>query len=163
MKIYIPLILHIPPLTSSEMDRYLLEFRGGTFPLSAIGSYKGSGGGGGRKGRDSSKLRRSNTSPRKKGSPAWSCGGSFREGKTAADGSDTSCMKSQFCLHQTGTNLRNTTHFKHYMHDKILAELSVMFMFVISGSLSTTDVSFISNGKVQRFVLCLVITTTMQC
>lgn len=66
------------------MDRYLLEFRGGAFPLSAIGSYKG-GGGGGRKGRDGSKLRRSNTSPRKKGGPAlnWSSGGSFREGKTA--------------------------------------------------------------------------------
>ncbi|XP_040894555.1 cortactin-binding protein 2 [Toxotes jaculatrix] len=70
------------PLPRHEIDRYLLEFRGGTLPLSAIGSYKGSGGGGGRKGRDGSKLRRSNTSPRKKGSPAlnWSCGGSFREG-----------------------------------------------------------------------------------
>uniref|UniRef100_A0A8D3DM29 Cortactin binding protein 2 n=2 Tax=Scophthalmus maximus TaxID=52904 RepID=A0A8D3DM29_SCOMX len=88
------------PLPRHEIDRYLLEFRGGTIPLSAIGSFKGSGGGGGgRKGRDGSKLRRSNTSPRKKGSPAlnWSCGGSFRE-----------------------------------------------------GSLSNTDVSFITNGKVQR-------------
>ncbi|KAF1386419.1 hypothetical protein PFLUV_G00094630 [Perca fluviatilis] len=87
------------PLPRHEIDRYLLEFRGGSFPLSAIGSYKGSGGGGGRKGRDSGKLRRSNTSPRKKGSPAlsWSSGGSFRD-----------------------------------------------------GSLSSTDVSFISNGKVQR-------------
>uniref|UniRef100_A0A3B4X6A9 CortBP2/NAV1-like AAA+ ATPase lid domain-containing protein n=2 Tax=Seriola lalandi dorsalis TaxID=1841481 RepID=A0A3B4X6A9_SERLL len=70
------------PLPRHEIDRYLLEFRGGTLPLSAVGSYKGNGGGGGRKGRDGSKLRRSNTSPRKKGSPAlnWSCGGSFREG-----------------------------------------------------------------------------------
>ncbi|GLD69266.1 cortactin-binding protein 2 [Lates japonicus] len=93
------------PLPRHEIDRYLLEFRGGTLPLSAIGSYKGSGGGGGgsggggRKGRDGGKLRRSNTSPRKKGSPTlnWSCGGSFRE-----------------------------------------------------GSLSSTDVSFIANGKVQR-------------
>ncbi|XP_044048755.1 cortactin-binding protein 2 [Siniperca chuatsi] len=87
------------PLPRHEIDRYLLEFRGGTLPLSAIGSYKGNGGGGGRKGRDSSKLRRSNTSPRKKGSPAlnWSSGGSFRE-----------------------------------------------------GSLSSTDVSLITNGKVQR-------------
>ncbi|XP_035521529.1 cortactin-binding protein 2 [Morone saxatilis] len=74
------------PLPRHEIDRYLLEFRGGTFPLSAIGSYKGSSGGGGRKGRDSSKLRRSNTSPRKKGSPAlnWSCGGSFREGSLSS-------------------------------------------------------------------------------
>lgn len=87
------------PLPRHEIDRYLLEFRGGTFPLSAVGPYKGSvGGGGGRRGRDSGKLRRSNTSPRKKGTPAlnWSSG-SFRE-----------------------------------------------------GSLSTSDVSFISNGKVQR-------------
>lgn len=74
------------PSSPAEIDRYLLEFRGGAFPLSAIGSYKGSGGGGCRKGRDGGKLRRSNTSPRKKGSPAlnWSCGGSFRGGKMAA-------------------------------------------------------------------------------
>lgn len=73
-------------LSSAETDRYLLEFRGGNFPLSGIGSYKGSGGGGGRRGRDSGKLRRSNTSPRKKGgSPLkWSCSGSFREGRAVA-------------------------------------------------------------------------------
>lgn len=76
------------PLCPIEIDRYLLEFRGGAFPLSAIGSYKESGGGRGRKGRDGSKLRRSNTSPRKKGSPAlnWSCGGSFREGEMSYSG-----------------------------------------------------------------------------
>ncbi|KAF7651194.1 hypothetical protein LDENG_00114400 [Lucifuga dentata] len=87
------------PLPRHEIDRYLLEFQGGTFPLSAIGSYKGSGGGSGRKGRDSGNLRRANTSPRKKGSPAsnWSCRGTLRE-----------------C------------------------------------SLSTADVRFMSNGKVQR-------------
>ncbi|KAM3870407.1 cortactin-binding protein 2 [Diretmus argenteus] len=70
------------PLPRHEIDRYLLEFRGGTFPLSAIGSCKGSGSGGSRKGRDSGMWRRANTSPRKKGSPAsnWSCGGSLREG-----------------------------------------------------------------------------------
>lgn len=87
------------PLPRHEIDRYLLEFQGGTFPLSAAGPYKGSMcGGGGRRGRDSGKLRRSNTSPRKKGSPAlnWSSS-SFRE-----------------------------------------------------GSLSSSDVSLISNGKVQR-------------
>ncbi|KAK9516225.1 hypothetical protein VZT92_024168 [Zoarces viviparus] len=74
------------PLPRHEIDRYLLEFRGGTFPLSAIGCYKASGNGGGRKGRDSGKLRRSNTSPRKKGSPAlsWSSGGSFREGSLSS-------------------------------------------------------------------------------
>lgn len=73
-------------LSSAEMDRYLLEFRGGNFPLSGISSYKGSGGGGGRRGRDSGKLRRSNTSPRKKGGSTlkWSCSGSFREGRTVA-------------------------------------------------------------------------------
>ncbi|XP_045893380.1 cortactin-binding protein 2 [Micropterus dolomieu] len=74
------------PLPRHEIDRYLLEFRGGTFPLTAIGSYKGNCSGRGRKGRDGSKLRRSNTSPRKKGSPAlnWSCGGSFREGSLSS-------------------------------------------------------------------------------
>ncbi|KAM7397191.1 hypothetical protein PAMP_020183 [Pampus punctatissimus] len=74
------------PLPRREIDRYMLEFQGGTFPLSAIGSFKGSGSGGSRKGRDGSKLRRSNTSPRKKGGPAsnWSCGGSFRDGSLSS-------------------------------------------------------------------------------
>ncbi|XP_029697563.1 cortactin-binding protein 2 [Takifugu rubripes] len=74
------------PLRRHEMDRYLLEFRGGNFPLSGISSYKGSGGGGGRRGRDSGKLRRSNTSPRKKGGSTlkWSCSGSFREGSKSS-------------------------------------------------------------------------------
>ncbi|KAJ8002742.1 hypothetical protein DPEC_G00162100 [Dallia pectoralis] len=67
------------PLPRHEIDRYLLEFQGGNFPLSAIGSCKGSGG---RKGRSSGMWRRANTSQRKKGSTAsnWSCGGSLREG-----------------------------------------------------------------------------------
>uniref|UniRef100_A0A8C5EYF4 Cortactin-binding protein 2 n=1 Tax=Gouania willdenowi TaxID=441366 RepID=A0A8C5EYF4_GOUWI len=70
------------PLPRHEMDRYLLEFQGGTFPLSAIGSYKGGGANvGGRRGRDGGKLRRSNTSPRKKEN--WSSGGSFREGESS--------------------------------------------------------------------------------
>ncbi|XP_061576915.1 cortactin-binding protein 2 [Cololabis saira] len=65
------------PLPRHEMERHLLEFRGGTPPLSAIGSYKGSGAG--RRGRDAGKLRRSNTSPRKRGGndATWSCGGSL--------------------------------------------------------------------------------------
>ncbi|MED6246944.1 hypothetical protein ATANTOWER_026554, partial [Ataeniobius toweri] len=68
------------PLPRHEMERYLLEFQGSSSTLPALGSCKG-GVGGGRRGRDSGKLRRSNTSPRKKGSPSlnWSSGGSFRE------------------------------------------------------------------------------------
>uniref|UniRef100_A0A096M0D9 Cortactin-binding protein 2 n=1 Tax=Poecilia formosa TaxID=48698 RepID=A0A096M0D9_POEFO len=64
------------PLPRHEMDRYLLEFQGGLSPLPALSSCRE-----GRRGRDGSKLRRSNTSPRKKGSPSvtWSSGGSFRE------------------------------------------------------------------------------------
>uniref|UniRef100_A0A3B5L3N8 Cortactin-binding protein 2 n=1 Tax=Xiphophorus couchianus TaxID=32473 RepID=A0A3B5L3N8_9TELE len=70
------------PLPRHEMDRYLLEFQGGSSPLPALSSCR-EGAGGGRRGRDGSKLRRSNTSPRKKGSPSvtWSSGGSFREGQ----------------------------------------------------------------------------------
>uniref|UniRef100_A0A3P8T093 Cortactin-binding protein 2 n=1 Tax=Amphiprion percula TaxID=161767 RepID=A0A3P8T093_AMPPE len=76
------------PLPRHELDRHLLEFRGGTFPLSAISSYKASGGGGGRRGRDSGKLRRSNTSPRKKGSPALNWTGLMR--------CDVTCIESTF-------------------------------------------------------------------
>ncbi|XP_043981669.1 cortactin-binding protein 2 isoform X3 [Gambusia affinis] len=73
------------PLPRHEMDRYLLEFQGGSSPLLALGSCR-EGAGGGRRGRDGSKLRRSNTSPRKKGSPSvtWSSGGSFREGSVSS-------------------------------------------------------------------------------
>ncbi|XP_072242556.1 cortactin-binding protein 2 isoform X2 [Leuresthes tenuis] len=72
------------PLPRHEIDRYLLEFKGSAFPLSALSSYRGSCNRGGR--RDSSKMRRSNTSPRKKGGPSvnWSCGGSFREGSRSS-------------------------------------------------------------------------------
>ncbi|KAJ3596761.1 hypothetical protein NHX12_003162 [Muraenolepis orangiensis] len=65
-----------------ELDRYLLEMRGGTFPLSAIGSCRGSGGGE-RKGRASGMWRRASTSPRKKtsSSSSWS---SFREGSLSS-------------------------------------------------------------------------------
>ncbi|XP_038136427.1 cortactin-binding protein 2 isoform X1 [Cyprinodon tularosa] len=81
------------PLPRHEMDRYLLEFEGSSSPLPALGSCKG-GAGERRRGRDGSKLRRSNTSPRKKGSPSssWSSGGSFREG--AASGSDVRFMSN---------------------------------------------------------------------
>uniref|UniRef100_A0A3B3VQ00 Cortactin-binding protein 2 n=1 Tax=Poecilia latipinna TaxID=48699 RepID=A0A3B3VQ00_9TELE len=74
------------PLPRHEMDRYLLEFQGGLSPLPALSSCR-EGSGGGRRGRDGSKLRRSNTSPRKKGSPSvtWSSGGSFREGQYRND------------------------------------------------------------------------------
>ncbi|KAM4734099.1 cortactin-binding protein 2 isoform 3-T3 [Anableps anableps] len=73
------------PLPRHEMDRYLLEFQGSSSPLSALGSCRGSVGGG-RRGRDGGKLRRSNTSPRKKGSLSlnWSSGGSFREGSLSS-------------------------------------------------------------------------------
>ncbi|XP_032403863.1 cortactin-binding protein 2 isoform X3 [Xiphophorus hellerii] len=73
------------PLPRHEMDRYLLEFQGGSSPLPALSSCR-EGAGGGRRGRDGSKLRRSNTSPRKKGSPSvtWSSGGSFREGSVSS-------------------------------------------------------------------------------
>ncbi|XP_054878699.1 cortactin-binding protein 2 isoform X5 [Poeciliopsis prolifica] len=73
------------PLPRQEMDRYLLEFQGGSSPLPALCSCR-EGAGGGRRGRDGSKLRRSNTSPRKKGSPSvtWSSGDSFREGSVSS-------------------------------------------------------------------------------
>lgn len=54
-----------------EINQLLPEFRGGCFQLSSISySYRK----GGRKGRDSAAWRRSNTSPRKKASPASGTG-----------------------------------------------------------------------------------------
>ncbi|KAM9854831.1 cortactin-binding protein 2 [Aulostomus maculatus] len=86
MKAALSILVNKAVLLGCPLPRHEIEFWGGNFPLSAIGSYKGSGGGGGRKTRDNSKLRRSNTSPRKKGSPAsnWGCGGSFREGSLSS-------------------------------------------------------------------------------
>ncbi|XP_046890795.1 cortactin-binding protein 2 [Hypomesus transpacificus] len=70
-------VLHGCPLPCHEIARHLLEFRGGTFPVSTIGSCKGSGG---RKGRDCNMWRRASTSPRKKGRTLTNWSGSLREG-----------------------------------------------------------------------------------
>ncbi|XP_076589214.1 cortactin-binding protein 2 [Chaetodon auriga] len=125
------------PLPRHEIDRYLLEFRGGTFPLSAIGSYKGSGGGGGRKGRDGGKLRRSNTSPRKKGGPGlnWSCGGSFREGSLSS--SDVSFIAN-------GKDQREPVGLSVFSDDEtdLIRELQTM-----CSSKSEPDISKISRAK----------------
>nr|XP_046249430.1 cortactin-binding protein 2 isoform X3 [Scatophagus argus]XP_046249431.1 cortactin-binding protein 2 isoform X3 [Scatophagus argus] len=125
------------PLPRHEIDRYLLEFRGGTFPLSAIGSYKGGGGGGGRKGRDGGKLRRSNTSPRKKGSPAlnWSCGGSFREGSLSS--TDVSFIAN-------GKDRREPVGLSLFSDDEtdLIRELQTM-----CSSKSEPDISKISQAK----------------
>ncbi|KAK3549236.1 hypothetical protein QTP70_034233 [Hemibagrus guttatus] len=70
------------PLDRSEINQLLPEFRGGCFPLSSISySYRK----GGRKGRDSAAWRRSNTSPRKKASPASGIGSnsSIQEGSVS--------------------------------------------------------------------------------
>ncbi|XP_026859765.2 cortactin-binding protein 2 isoform X1 [Electrophorus electricus] len=69
------------PLAHSEMDGLLPEFRGGCFPLCSISSSYRKGG---RKGRDGGAWRRSNTSPRKKGSSAGiPSSSSAREGSVA--------------------------------------------------------------------------------
>ncbi|XP_008309394.1 cortactin-binding protein 2 [Cynoglossus semilaevis] len=124
-----------------ETDRYLLEFRGGSLSLSAIGSFKGNNVGGGRKGRDSSKLRRSNTSPRKKGSPAlnWSCGSSFREGSLS--NSDLSFTN--------GTVQRETVGLSVFSDDEtdLIRELQSM-----CSSKSEPDISKISQTKDDLFL-----------
>ncbi|XP_047452236.1 cortactin-binding protein 2 [Mugil cephalus] len=124
------------PLPRHEIDRYLLEFRGGQFPLSAIGSYKGSGSGGGRRGRDSGKLRRSNTSPRKKGSPAlnWSCGGSFREGSLSS--TDVSFTNGRVRREPTGLSVFSDDE------TDLIRELQTM-----CSSKSEPDISRISQAK----------------
>ncbi|XP_068169353.1 cortactin-binding protein 2 isoform X1 [Antennarius striatus] len=125
------------PLPRHEIDRYLLEFRGGAFPLAAIGSYKGPGGAGSRKGRDGAKLRRSNTSPRKKGSPAlnWSCGSSFREGSLSS--SDVS-----FITH--GNDQREPVGLSVFSDDDtdLIRELQTL-----CSSKSEPDISKISQAK----------------
>ncbi|XP_055365853.1 cortactin-binding protein 2 isoform X2 [Betta splendens] len=123
------------PLTRREMDKYLLEFRGGSFPLSAVSSYKGSGGVCGRKGRDNNKLRRSNTSPRKKGSPAWSCGGSFREG---------SLSNSDVSFNSNGKVQREPVGLSVFSDDEtdLIRELQTM-----CSSRSEPDISKISRGN----------------
>ncbi|XP_060779898.1 cortactin-binding protein 2 isoform X3 [Neoarius graeffei] len=75
-------VLHSCPLDRSEINQLLPEFRGGCFPLSSISySYRK----GGRKGRDSAAWKRSNTSPRKKSSPASGVGSnsSIQEGSVS--------------------------------------------------------------------------------
>ncbi|KAK5624126.1 hypothetical protein CRENBAI_010922 [Crenichthys baileyi] len=122
------------PLPRHEMDRYLLEFQGSSSTLPALGSCKGVVGGG-RQGRDSSKLRRSNTSPRKKGSPSlnWSSRGSFREGSVSS--SDVRFMSNGH---------RQTAGLPVFFDDEtdLIRELQTM-----CSSRSEPDISQISQAK----------------
>ncbi|XP_077373386.1 cortactin-binding protein 2 [Festucalex cinctus] len=85
LKAALSILVNKAVLRGCPLPRHQVAFRGGAIPLTAIGSLKGSGG---RKCRD--KLRRCNTSPRKKGSSASSwTGGSFRHGSVSS--TDVSC------------------------------------------------------------------------
>ncbi|XP_061534047.1 cortactin-binding protein 2 isoform X1 [Phycodurus eques] len=87
LKAALSILVNKAVLRGCPLPRHEVAFRGGPIPMTAIGSFKGSCGG--RKCRD--KLRRSNTSPRKKGSPASSwTGGSFRNGCVST--TDVSCI-----------------------------------------------------------------------
>ncbi|XP_052576039.1 cortactin-binding protein 2 isoform X3 [Peromyscus californicus insignis] len=61
-------VLHGCPLPRAELDQYIADFRGGSFPLSIVSSYS-------KKKGDSGAWRKVNTSPRKKpghfSSPTW--------------------------------------------------------------------------------------------
>ncbi|XP_050001847.1 cortactin-binding protein 2 isoform X1 [Alexandromys fortis] len=62
-------VLHGCPLPRADLDQHLADFKGGSFPLSIVSSYK-------KKKGDSGAWRKVNTSPRKKpahfSSPTWS-------------------------------------------------------------------------------------------
>uniref|UniRef100_A0A3B5L3P8 Cortactin-binding protein 2 n=1 Tax=Xiphophorus couchianus TaxID=32473 RepID=A0A3B5L3P8_9TELE len=81
VKAALSILVNKAVMPGCPLPRHGELFQGGSSPLPALSSCR-EGAGGGRRGRDGSKLRRSNTSPRKKGSPSvtWSSGGSFREG-----------------------------------------------------------------------------------
>nr|XP_057930598.1 cortactin-binding protein 2 isoform X2 [Doryrhamphus excisus] len=82
MKAALSILVNKAVLLGCPLPRHVV-FKGGAFPLATIGSFKG------RKCRDGAKLRRSNTSPRKKGGSATSWG-SFREGSVST--TDVSCI-----------------------------------------------------------------------
>ncbi|XP_061679095.1 cortactin-binding protein 2 isoform X2 [Syngnathoides biaculeatus] len=87
LKAALSILVNKAVLRGCPLPRHEVAFRGGGTPLTTIGSFKGSFGG--RKCRD--KLRRSNTGPRKKASPASSwTGGSFRNGCVST--TDVSCI-----------------------------------------------------------------------
>ncbi|MBN3295283.1 CTTB2 protein, partial [Amia calva] len=71
------------PLPRADIDGHLSEFQGGSFPLSVLGTYKGSG----KKSRECGSWRKVNTSPRKKGplTQAWSGASTLREGNLSEE------------------------------------------------------------------------------
>ncbi|KAM9816176.1 cortactin-binding protein 2 isoform X1 [Syngnathus typhle] len=87
LKAALSILVNKAVLRGCPLPRHEVAFRGGAIPLTAINSLKGSGGSG-RKCRD--KLRRSNTSPRKRARPVsgWASG-SFRHGSVSS--TDVSC------------------------------------------------------------------------
>ncbi|XP_077453650.1 cortactin-binding protein 2 [Stigmatopora argus] len=99
LKAALSILVNKAVLRGCPLPRHEVVFRGGALPLTAMGSFKGSGGG--RKCRD--KLRRSNTSPRKRASPASSwTGSSFRHG--AVSTTDVSCITNGK-VHREASNL----------------------------------------------------------
>ncbi|XP_057693397.1 cortactin-binding protein 2 isoform X2 [Corythoichthys intestinalis] len=87
VKAALSILVNKAVLRGCPLPRHEVMFRGGALPLTAISSFKGTSAG--RKCRD--KLRRSNTSPRKKASPASSwTGSSFSHGTVST--TDVSCI-----------------------------------------------------------------------
>ncbi|XP_054633773.1 cortactin-binding protein 2 isoform X2 [Dunckerocampus dactyliophorus] len=99
MKAALSILVNKAVLLGCPLPRHVV-FRGGAFPLATMSSFKGSGSG--RKCRDGAKLRRSNTSPRKKGSPASSWG-SFREGSVST--TDVSCIANGKIYRESSSGL----------------------------------------------------------
>ncbi|XP_077567403.1 cortactin-binding protein 2 [Stigmatopora nigra] len=99
LKAALSILVNKAVLRGCPLPRHEVVFMGGALPLTATGSFKGSSGG--RKCRD--KLRRSNTSPRKRASPASSwTGSSFRHGAVSA--TDVSCITNGK-VHREASNL----------------------------------------------------------
>ncbi|KAM8861515.1 LOW QUALITY PROTEIN: cortactin-binding protein 2 [Synchiropus picturatus] len=131
------ILLNKAVLSGCPLPRHEMEFQGATFPLSAIGAFKG-----GRKGRDSAKLRRSNTSPRKKSSPGstWTTGCSFREGSVSS--TDVSV---------NGDSRREPVGLSLFSDDEsdLIRELQTM-----CSSKSEPDIRMISRTKDDMILFC---------
>ncbi|KAM9215911.1 cortactin-binding protein 2 [Dugong dugon] len=150
-------VLHGCPLPRAELDQYIADFKGGSFPLSIVSSYSSCG----KKQVENGAWRKVSTSPRKKSgriaSPAWSKPDLSDEGIKNKTVSQPSCnrnasLSKQKCL-ENDLSLTLNLDQRLYLGSDDEADL-VKELQTMCSSKSESDISKIADSRddLRRFI-----------
>ncbi|XP_004389686.1 cortactin-binding protein 2 [Trichechus manatus latirostris] len=150
-------VLHGCPLPRAELDQYIADFKGGSFPLSIVSSYSSCG----KKKVENGAWRKVSTSPRKKSgriaSPAWSKPDLSDEGIKNKTVSQPSCnrnasLSKQKCL-ENDLSLTLNLDQRLYLGSDDEADL-VKELQTMCSSKSESDISKIADSRddLRRFI-----------